>query len=48
MFEFMDENDLLYGAIRLGEDFGDTEEWGDPFEFSIRAYQNVEIDTHTE
>ena len=32
-----------FGAMRMGEEFGDVEYWGDPGEFSIYAQQNIEF-----
>ena len=32
-----------FGALRMGEEFGDVEYWGDPGEFSIYAQQNIEF-----
>mgnify|MGYP000715803516 FL=1 len=38
-----EENNLsLFGAIRLGEEFGDHEEWGDPYEYGIQLNQSIE------
>lgn len=40
-FEKMDELELKYGAMRMGEEFGDIETWGDPDHFNIYAAQSI-------
>lgn len=32
-----------FGAMRLGEDFGDVEYWGNPGEFNIYLSQHIEF-----
>lgn len=37
-----DESDETnFGALRLGEEFGDREEWGDPSDFDIYSSQYI-------
>ena len=33
---------ILFGAIRLGEEFGDYEQWGDPYEYDLQLGQSIE------
>ena len=40
---FASMEDEEFGAVRMGEEFGDVEYWGDPGEFSIYAQQNIEF-----
>ena len=44
MFDALLENDLPFGAYRLGEDFGDLEQWGNPYEFRIQTQQELVLD----
>ena len=30
-----------FGALRLGEDYGDSEEWGSPYDFDIYKDHNI-------
>lgn len=42
-FKTMDELNLDYGAVRLGEEFGDVETWGDHQAFDISVHQQLEF-----
>lgn len=39
--EMSDENHRQFGALRMGEEFGDIETWGDPNNFEIYATQSI-------
>ena len=34
-------HEVHFGALRLGEDYGDSEEWGSPYDFDIYKDHNI-------
>ena len=35
----------VYGAIRIGEEFGDSDTWGDPSDYEIYVNQSIDYPT---
>lgn len=41
-FKLSEEDEILFGAIRVGESAGDIEEWGNPHEYELYAQTSID------